>query len=234
MEESDVKQKILITAGQIFATKGFEATKIREICSTAEVNVAAVNYYFGDKEKLYFEAVSYARNNRANENPLPETGADPETRLRQFIKTLVNRTGGMEDPPWEVQLIVREVLFPTEACRRLIEEYFRPFFNQLLSIIEEIAPEPLSSETAYRLGTSIVGQVLYLRFTSRMKTMFLPEQMAAEHFRPEQIAEHVFQFSLASLKSGEFWSSVDDKKLSSTRDSNSTSSNSASPIENVS
>lgn len=205
MNESDVRQKILTTAGKIFASKGFAATKVREICSEAEANVAAVNYYFGDKESLYYEAVALARQNRANLSPLPESADDPEDRLKQFILTLVNRTAGIADPPWEVQLIVREVLFPTEACKRLIEEYYRPFFNQLLEIVQQLAPVELKPETAYRLGYSIIGQVMYLRFTSRMKSMFLPEKMAENHFQNEQIAEHIYQFSLAALKSRGFW-----------------------------
>lgn len=215
MDDSDVRHKILITAGRIFASKGFADTKVREICSEANVNVAAVNYYFGDKETLYYEAVVYARQSRADENPFPDQAADPETRLKQFIQTLVNRTAGMSDPPWEVQLIIRELLFPTEACRRLIEEYFRPSFNHLMSIIQEFSPKTLRQETAYRLGYSIVGQVMYLRFTSRMKTMFLPGNMADEHFQNEQIANHIFQFSLAALKSDEYWQHVEELEQSS-------------------
>ena len=194
-----------MTAGRIFAEKGFADTKVREICAAADVNVAAVNYYFGDKENLYIEAVAFARQNRANEVPLPDADADAATRLRQFILTLVNRTAGINEPPWEVQLILREVLFPTEACKRLIEEYFRPFFEHLISVVQELAPEKLKPETAYRLGYSIVGQVMYLRFTSKMKSLFLPEGMADSHFQNEQIAEHIYQFSLAALQSEQFW-----------------------------
>ena len=209
-DEPDIRKKILLTAGRIFAEKGFADTKIREICTAAEVNLAAVNYYFGDKENLYIEAVSFARNSRAEENPLSVDLSEPEDKLRQFILTLVNRTAGINEPPWEVQLLLREVLFPTEACRRLIDEYFRPFFNQLLAIVGELSPRPLDLALAYRLGCSIVGQVMYLRFTSRMNALFLPESMGEKHFQNEQIAEHVYQFSLAAIRSDSFWNSLPD------------------------
>jgi len=60
MSEDDARTRILNVAGPIFAEKGFQATTIREICGQANVNVAAVNYHFGDKERLYTEAVKRA------------------------------------------------------------------------------------------------------------------------------------------------------------------------------
>ena len=218
VENRDIKTKILIAAGKKFAEKGFADTTVREICDVAGANLAAVNYYFGDKENLYIEAVKFARKNRVDENPLPEGDSDPETRLRSFISTMVKRTGGINSPSWQLQLLMRELLFPTEACQRLIDEYFRPSFSQLLEIIQEFSPRPLEEQQAYRLGYSIIGQVMYLRFTSKMKSMFLPEKMLEDHFQIEQIAEHIYQFSIAALKSEEFWNLID-------RDSESNESN---------
>ena len=51
------RQRIVDAAGEMFAERGFEATTVRDICQAAEANIAAVNYYFGDKQRLYVEAV---------------------------------------------------------------------------------------------------------------------------------------------------------------------------------
>ena len=48
--------------------------------------------------------------------------------------------------------------------------------------------------------------------------MFLPETMLKDHFQIEQIAEHIYQFSIAALKSEEYWNLID-------RDSESNESN---------
>lgn len=47
------KEKILLAARELFAVKGFEGASVREIARTAEVNIAAVNYHFSSKEKLF-------------------------------------------------------------------------------------------------------------------------------------------------------------------------------------
>ena len=43
------KEKIIETAGILFAEKGFDGVSIREIAVAADVNVAAVNYHFENK-----------------------------------------------------------------------------------------------------------------------------------------------------------------------------------------
>ena len=49
---TDKKQHIIDHAMKLFAEKGFEATSIRDLAKTADVNIAMINYYFGSKEKL--------------------------------------------------------------------------------------------------------------------------------------------------------------------------------------
>ena len=51
------RAKLLEAAGEVFAEHGFYAATVRQICSRAGANVAAVNYYFGDKAELYEEVL---------------------------------------------------------------------------------------------------------------------------------------------------------------------------------
>ncbi len=44
--------QILDTAENLFASKGFEGTTVRDIAEKAGINVAMISYYFGSKEKL--------------------------------------------------------------------------------------------------------------------------------------------------------------------------------------
>ncbi len=49
---NDTKEKILNVAEGLFAENGFNDTSLRNITSKAGVNLASVNYHFGDKKTL--------------------------------------------------------------------------------------------------------------------------------------------------------------------------------------
>ncbi|KOO11803.1 TetR family transcriptional regulator, partial [Vibrio xuii] len=49
---NSTKEKILDVAEALFAEHGFKDTSLRTITSKAGVNLASVNYHFGDKKTL--------------------------------------------------------------------------------------------------------------------------------------------------------------------------------------
>jgi AcrR family transcriptional regulator len=58
-EEKNTKQKILEVADSLFAKNGFEGTSVRDIATMADVNLAAINYHFKNKENLYWKVFDY-------------------------------------------------------------------------------------------------------------------------------------------------------------------------------
>ena len=51
-EHTATKKRILDAAEELFAERGFAHTSLRTITAKAQVNAAAVNYYFGSKDVL--------------------------------------------------------------------------------------------------------------------------------------------------------------------------------------
>lgn len=51
---------IIKTASKLFSKKGFNGTSIRDIATKSKVNIAAINYHFGNKENLFFEVFKCA------------------------------------------------------------------------------------------------------------------------------------------------------------------------------
>tara|TARA_B100001971_G_scaffold215190_1_gene259698 strand:- start:137425 stop:138024 length:600 start_codon:yes stop_codon:yes gene_type:complete len=57
MNDQSTKEKIIAHAHKLFAEKGYNGVSIREISQAAQVNVAAINYHFNNKENLYRHTV---------------------------------------------------------------------------------------------------------------------------------------------------------------------------------
>jgi AcrR family transcriptional regulator len=81
------RDRILATAGSLFAEHGFDAVSVRDIVRAARVNLGAITYYFGSKEALLGEVVL------AKVAPLRETGQRileserrPDDKLRAMLE----------------------------------------------------------------------------------------------------------------------------------------------------
>jgi AcrR family transcriptional regulator len=51
----ETRWRLLQAATEVFAEVGYHAATTREICRRAEVNLASIHYYYGDKAELYRE-----------------------------------------------------------------------------------------------------------------------------------------------------------------------------------
>jgi AcrR family transcriptional regulator len=201
MATDDTASRVLNAAGPIFAEKGFQNATVRDICGAAGVNLASVNYYFRDKERLYIETVKRAAQLRANQVPMPPWPAGTPTamKLRSFIHTILTRMLGAEQSPWQVRLMQREILQPTSACKELVEEYFRPHFEMLLGVIAEAVPPDTPMHARRKIGFSIIGQCLHYRMAGEVVGLLVAKDELAAQFTTDKLADHIAAFSLSAL-----------------------------------
>ena len=202
MASCNVRDRLLEVAGPVFSEKGFEKATVREICQKADVNLASVNYYFGDKEQLYLEVVCLAKEMGVSRAPLPEWTAEttPEQKLRDWVSTLVKRMLGSGELSWSNHLMMREVLRPTKACEHLIQELFRPFVNVADSILQEILGDDVPEYRRMQCVFSIAAQCQFYRVSNGLVTLMLGQEEKETHYNPEYLMEHILQFSLAAVK----------------------------------
>jgi AcrR family transcriptional regulator len=198
---ADPRDRILLAAGREFAERGYEAATVRDICTAAGVNVAAINYYFGDKSRLYIESVKHAHDQRVKQVPLPEwdAGTPATVRLHDFVDNMLERMLGFGQPPWQVRLMLRELLHPTDACRELVEDYIRSHFELLVSILDELAAGRLSQAELRRVALSVVGQCFLYRAAGDVVGMLVPRDELDTLHTPARLADHVTASTLAAL-----------------------------------
>ena len=201
MSNDTTRERILQAAGEAFAAAGYRTTTVRDICQRADVNLASVNYHFGDKQRLYIEAVKHARRLREQQAPMPEWSADtpPSEKLAMFVLTLMRRMLGEQGDPWQTRLVVREIMEPTKACEEMVQEAFRPVFEMLIGILAEMMPPETPRHELHKLALSLIGQCFYYRSNEKILNMLIPTEELQEHFALEQLAHHITAVMLAAM-----------------------------------
>ncbi len=195
------RERIADAAGELFAERGFDGTTVRDICQAADANVAAVNYYFGDKQRLYVEAVVRAHRWRMERVKLPEWNADTpaDEKLADFIKTFIRRVRSGPGDTWHTRLIMREIGNPSAACAELVQSSIRPQFEILTWILRELMPVETNEEQIRLTAFSIVGQCLFYHFADPViRNLLSDEQHAALDI--DKLAEHITEFSLQAIE----------------------------------
>lgn len=200
-ELSETRTRILEAAASIFAEHGFAATTIRMICGLARVNLAAVNYHFGNKEGLYSETIRYLRRQAYDRYPTTydlSPGASPEEKLLAFIRSFLLRTAFDERNLRFGTLVMREMVEPTSALDMMVDEGIRSLFGQLVDIVRSLMGENADEETVLACSRSVMSQCLFYLFSRSVIT-----RMSSEHQFDQTdidtISGQILSFSLHAL-----------------------------------
>ena len=200
--EDLTRTRLIEAAGEVFAEHGFQAATIREICTRAGANVAAVNYHFRDKMGLYVAVLenSLCAAPPADLRALLEKSATPEEALRQMIHRMLHRMyGKRERCGWHVRIMAHELAQPTAALDRVVAEVIEPSYAAMREIIGRILALPPDDDTTRLCALSVVSQVVHYAHAQPVIVRVWP-QFELTQERLEQIAAHITTFSLCSLR----------------------------------
>ncbi|MEM9296476.1 MAG: CerR family C-terminal domain-containing protein, partial [Planctomycetota bacterium] len=139
--------RLLQAAVGLFASQGFAATRVRQVCDQAEANVAAVNYHFRSKRGLYDAAIDHARAASVERSPWVALDAnrnfwahdEPEVRLHRFVSMMLDHALDEHGRPSELaRILIHEMLDPTEAFERQVDVSIRRVFEALADICRQV------------------------------------------------------------------------------------------------
>ncbi len=113
-KRKEVSQRLLESGLRFFAVNGFEGATVRDICEDAGSNLAAINYYFKDKQGFFAEVCAYAHRllrDRFNQLCSQDVGTDPWKRLKSHVKAMVESAynSTLLHASW---LYMREIMSP--------------------------------------------------------------------------------------------------------------------------
>lgn len=200
VESHDTRERLLHAAGDVFAQRGFHQATVRDICTKAHANIAAVNYHFGDKEGLYIALLKSvhepARSQVTAALPLATT---PEEQLRTFVRLLMQRMLSDGPPAWHATMMAREMVEPTGALDEVVRDMIRPMWKELCRIVAALLGKGADQTTIERCASSVIGQMLHYKHSRPVISRLLPHEV----YEPRRIdawAEHIAAFSIAGIR----------------------------------
>jgi AcrR family transcriptional regulator len=200
---ADTRERLLEAAVQVFAERGYEAATIREICSRARANVAAVHYHFGDKKRLYcaiFDTVFSLL--RARRTAFLPTVAPPPERLRVYIRALFEEIfycdGDAERCTQLSAIYLAEMANPTEVLDGIVAQYMRRDAEELYAIVAALLETSPKEERVIDCAASVVGQILYYYHARPIISRLHPNRPPVAK-RLNALADHVWRFSLGGI-----------------------------------
>ncbi|WP_199554955.1 CerR family C-terminal domain-containing protein [Sandaracinobacteroides hominis] len=131
------RERILAAALDAFGHKGLEAASTRDIAGAAQVNLPAIQYYFGNKEGLYLACAEHivstyagatlaageAAKRTLTEDPSPETC---RAELAKLLTTLARFLVSADDTRSWSLFVQRELAKPGPAFDILFERLWSP------------------------------------------------------------------------------------------------------------
>ncbi|TIH19185.1 TetR/AcrR family transcriptional regulator [Marinifilum sp. JC120] len=202
MSDQNTKDRILESASRVFCEKGFKATTVRDICTEADANVAAINYHFGDKRKLYIQVLKSWMDGMFKDadrlNGITEAST-LEERLRAYIYGELRALCTYDDPgkikKSKIRLLFEE--YVSEECDPELFKCHEEIDGELLTpIIREILA-PIEDEEILRQAHIAASGVLVHHF---LGIIHYPEGEIESEEKLEFMADFYTTFILGSLK----------------------------------
>lgn len=176
----EARTRLLDAALGLFADKGFAKTSTREIAQVAQVNVASISYYFGDKAGLYRAVWTDPRCN-------PDCGFAQDAgidlslsdALRGMLRGFVEPLKLGELTQRSMKLHFREMLEPTGVWQQEIDNNIKPSHMALVSLLCRHLGVTEADDDIHRLCFSIAGLGMMLHVAGDVFAAIRPQLVAS-------------------------------------------------------
>lgn len=200
----NTRERLLDNAERLFAEKGFSGVSIREITADAGCNLAAVNYHFGGKKKLYLAVFSErwaSRGSRIRQAFLQAMEGKKNPGINQVVSAMARAflEGPLTDSERRIhiQLMQRELSEPGEALDMIAEQVMRPFIRELTDIMSPYFKSGVSRNRLQLNILSILGVALYFFLAQPVVSRIMGKTYDGK-FKSELVS-HITAFSMHGI-----------------------------------
>ena len=194
------KERILGAAEVLFAQRGFEAASLRQLTAAAGVNLAAVNYHFGSKDKLV-EQVFRRRLDTLNARrmgALTRIAGAPETTLEDVLDAYIRPALELshdDSGALFMRVLARAFAEHDDVLRQFLSENYGHVMRQFTMEFARLLPQ-LSKQELYWRFDLVTGALTHAMSGFGM---IQRQKDVSEHQYREQTAHHLIRFALAGL-----------------------------------
>jgi AcrR family transcriptional regulator len=197
------REHLLEAAGHLFAQKGFERSTAKEICETAGINTAAVNYHFGGIEALYAAVLDEARSRILSVRAIAqavEGKTDPRAKLDAALSVIVETLLGPVSSSWVLQVFGRDMVTPSPTTYAAKEKLILPLARILRGFVGELMGLPEDHPAVARGCLTMMAPICILILGDRriMKRAF--PSLGLEADDASALAQHMVDYALAGLE----------------------------------
>ena len=141
--QDGARERILAAALEVFAERGFDGARTREIAERADANLGLIKYYFNDKERLWKTAVTraFAELQADFAADVEPSGGDDtlawlDRSVRRFVRFVARR-------PEFMRLMNDEAKRDSPRMRWLADRFVRPMSQAISAHVERARAEGL-------------------------------------------------------------------------------------------
>ena len=176
----EARTRLLDAALGLFADKGFAKTSTREIAQAAQVNVASISYYFGDKAGLYRAVWTDPRcNPDCGFTDGAVTGLSLPDALRGMLRGFVEPLKQGELTQRSMKLHFREMLEPTGVWQQEIDNNIKPSHMALVGLLCRHLGVTEADDDVHRMCFSIAGLGMMLHVAGDVFAAIRPQLVAS-------------------------------------------------------
>ena len=138
----ETREKILQTTKKLLNEEGIGSLSVRKIASTADVNVASINYYFRSKNELIFECMKDVIGELEETVSIFENKSiSEENRIREYLNNIAEII--LKNQAVQISLLktFHEDIELPEILQRFISRFyskFKEFLKEYLNVDDEV------------------------------------------------------------------------------------------------
>ena len=193
----EARNRLLDAALELFAEKGYSKTSTREIASAAQVNIASISYYFGDKAGLYKAVFTDPRSNPGVAPELIDDATQPlEWALGNLMRSFVEPLKQGDLIQQCMKLHFREMLEPTGIWQQEVECNIKPSHHALASALCRHLGLAQPDDDIHRLAMAISGLGVMLHICTDVTNAVCPA-LIASHTALDAYCDRLVDYAMA-------------------------------------